>query len=427
MSALIVVLVVTILIGVPIGACLMLASMTSYLTHATVLVNEAYVYKNMVDGLNSYPLLAVPLFVFSGLIMAKGGIARKLFEFFAYFMGRFTAGLPITAVVTCLFYGALSGSGPATTAAVGSMVVPYMMDLGYEKNFSVALVATAGGLGVIIPPSIPFIVYALAANVSVGDMFIAGILPGFVIAIALSAAAYAYCKKHGEEKELLRKNFERLHEHSFWKLFRDSFWALLTPVIILGGIYGGIVTPTEAATIAVFYSLLVSLFIYRTIRFRELPALLAETGRNLAPMLVVVAAAVVFGRVVTLLKFPALVTGFVMDTISSKAVILLIINIILLIAGTIVNTTSAILILTPVLLPIANAIGMNPVHFGIMMVVNLAVGFVTPPVGNNLFVACAMFDIPIMTLARNAFPFIVAFLVALVFVICLPQLSLILL
>ena len=426
MTALFIVLVVTLAIGVPIGACLGLGAIATFLSGATSVITPIYVYKGTVDGLVSYPLLAIPLFIFSGLIMARGGIARKLFEFFAYFMGKITAGLPITSVITCLFYGALSGSGPATTAAVGSMVVPYLDDLGYDRNFSAALVATAGGLGVIIPPSVPFIIYSLSANCSVSDMFAAGILPGLLIAACLSVACYIICKRRGEDKAKLMENYTAIRSRGFWSVFKDSFWALLTPVIILGGIYGGIVTPTEAATVSVFYSLFVSIFIYKTMSFKDIPSILEETAKNMAPMLIVIATAVVFGRVLTLLNLPNLVTSFMTTTISSKFVILLIINIILLVAGMLINTTSAILILTPVLLPIATAIGVNVIHFGIMMVVNLAIGFVTPPVGTNLYVACGMFKIPITTMTKHTMPFIFAFAVALILVAAFPQISLLL-
>ena len=426
MTALFVVLIVTLAIGVPIGVCLGLGAIATFLSGATSVITPIYVYKGTVDGLVSYPLLAIPLFIFSGLIMARGGIARKLFEFFAYFMGKITAGLPITSVITCLFYGALSGSGPATTAAVGSMVVPYLDDLGYDRNFSAALVATAGGLGVIIPPSVPFIIYSLSANCSVSDMFAAGILPGLLIAACLSVACYVICKRRGEDKAKLMENYTAIRSRGFWSVFKDSFWALLTPVIILGGIYGGIVTPTEAATVSVFYSLFVSIFIYKTMSFKDIPSILEETAKNMAPMLIVIATAVVFGRVLTLLNLPNLVTSFMTTAISSKFVILLIINIILLVAGMLINTTSAILILTPVLLPIATAIGVNVIHFGIMMVVNLAIGFVTPPVGTNLYVACGMFKIPITTMTKHTMPFIFAFAVALILVTAFPQISLLL-
>lgn len=426
MTALFVVLIVTLVIGVPIGVCLGLGAVATFLSGSTSVITPIYVYKGAVDGLVSYPLLAIPLFIFSGLIMARGGIAKKLFEFFAYFMGKLTAGLPITSVITCLFYGALSGSGPATTAAVGSMVVPYLEDLGYSKNFSAALVATAGGLGVIIPPSVPFIIYSLSANCSVSDMFAAGILPGLLIAACLSVACYIICKRRGEDRAKLMENYTAIRSRGFWAVFKDSFWALLTPVIILGGIYGGIVTPTEAATVSVFYSLIVSIFIYKTMTFKDIPSILEETAKNMAPMLIVIAVAVVFGRVLTLLNLPNVVTSFMTTTISSKFIIILIINIILIVAGMLINTTSAILILTPVLLPIATAIGMNVIHFGIMMVVNLAIGFVTPPVGTNLYVACGMFKIPITTMTKYTMPFIIAFAIALVLIAAFPQISLLL-
>ena len=426
MSALFIVMFSALVIGVPIGACLGLGSLAAYFSGATTFVTPVYVYKGMIDGLNSFPLLAIPLFIFSGLIMARGGIARKLFEFFAYFMGKITAGLPITSIITCLFYGALSGSGPATTAAVGSMAVPYLDDLGYDRNFSAALVATAGGLGVIIPPSIPFIIYSLSAQCSVADMFAAGILPGLLIAACLSVTAFILCKKRGEDHEKINANIDKLHEKGFWNLFKESFWALLTPVIILGGIYGGIVTPTEAAAVSVFYALFVSLFIYKTMTVRDIPAILEETAKNLAPMLFVIAVATVFGRVLTLLNLPNIVTSIMANSFSSKILIMIVLNLILIVAGMLINVTSAILILTPVLLPVATSIGMNVVHFGIMMVVNLAIGFVTPPVGTNLFVACGMFNIPITTMTKHTMPFIISFAIALVLIAACPPLSLLL-
>jgi C4-dicarboxylate transporter DctM subunit len=378
----------------------------------------------MVDGLHSYPLLAIPLFILSGIIMARGGLAQKLFEFFAFFMGRFTAGLPITAIVTCLFYGTLSGSGPATTAAVGSMVVPYLQSMGYPKNFSAAVVTTAGSLGVIIPPSVPFIIYALVANVSVAEMFLAGIIPGFIVASFLSICAYGYCKKYGEDKVKLEANYTALKMRGFFRLFKESFWALLTPVIILGGIYGGVFTPTEAATVSVVYSIFISMVIYKTITIKEIFGILSESTRAIAPLLVVIAAATLFGRVITLLQLPSMLSSIISEVMVPGFVIILFINLLLLIAGMFINVLSAILILTPVLSPIAISIGMDPIHFGIMMVVNLSIGLVTPPVGADLFVTCSMFHIPIATLTKYVLPFIISFIFALIIISYVPQVSL---
>lgn len=425
MHILFIVLGVALALSVPIGISLALSAISTYAFGLTKIINPAYVYKSMVDGLNSYPLLAVPLFILSGLIMARGGIAKKLFEFFSFFTGRLTGGLPITAVITCMFYGALSGSGPATTAAVGSMVVPYLVSMGYDRNFSAALVTTAGSLGIIIPPSVPFIIYALAANASVGEMFISGVIPGVIIATCLSVCAYIHCVRHGEDKERLRANYEAIKAVGFRPLLKDTSWALLTPLIILGGIYGGIFTPTEAATVAVVYSLIISMFVYRTMEIKDFPGIFQEAARSLAPLLVVIAAATLFGRVLTLMQLPRVVTALMVGDGVSPFVIIAVINLILLVAGMLVNVTSAILILTPVLLPVAAAIGMDPIHFGMMMVVNLSIGLVTPPVGADLFVACGMFRIPIVTLTRHAIPFIVAFLVALALVSYIPALSLV--
>ncbi len=324
-----------------------------------------------------------------------------------------------------MFYGALSGSGPATTAAVGSMVVPYLVSMGYDRNFLAALVTTAGSLGVIIPPSVPFIIYALAANASVSEMFISGIIPGIIIATCLSLCAYIYCVRHGEDKERLQANYEAIKAIGFWPLLKDSSWALLTPLIILGGIYGGIFTPTEAATVSVVYSLIISMFVYKTMGIQDFPGIFREAARSLAPLLVVIAAATLFGRVLTLMQLPRVVTALMVGDGVSPFLVIAVINLILLMVGMLVNVASAILILTPVLLPVAMAIGMDPIHFGIMMVVNLSIGLVSPPVGADLFVACGMFRLPIVTLTRHALRLNLSFLVAMVVISDFPMLSLV--
>ena len=246
-------------------------------------VSGVYITRSMLGGINQTTLLAIPLFVLSGIIMARGGVSKKIFDVFSYFIGNLTAGIPCAVIATCLFFGAISGSAPATVAAVGSMTIPVMLEMGYDKKFTVALVAVSGGLGVIIPPSIPFILYAQAAGASVSDLFLAGVIPGLTVGAILMGYSIFYCKRHGEDKESIHRIVDELHKQSFGKVFFNSIWALLTPVIILGCIYSGITSPTEAAAISVAYSLIISLFVYRTLKFNELWAIFVEATRTYTP------------------------------------------------------------------------------------------------------------------------------------------------
>ena len=419
--------VVFLIIAIPVGITLGLTAVLPHIFDPSFTVGAKYLIRAMFGGLDSFPLLAVPMFVLSGIIMAKGGISRKIFDIFAYFFGRFTAGMPCAVIVTCLFYGAISGSAPATVAAVGSMTIPILIGLGYDKTFSTSVVAVAGGLGVIIPPSIPFIMYGMASGASVSDLFLAGIIPGLVIAILLMGFSVFYCKKNGEDKVRIEAEIGKLHEKGFGKVFKESFWAILSPVIVLGCIYSGITSPTEAAVISVYYALIVSLFIYKEIKIKDLWGILVEAIKTFTPILFILAASTAFSRVLTLMQVPQTVSSFILGNFSSKVIILLVINVFLLIVGMVMDTTPAILILTPILLPIAQGIGMDPIQFGVIMVVNLAIGFVTPPIGVNLFVASALTDVPVMEIARKAMPMIGLFLVALLLFTFVPAFSLLLL
>jgi len=424
LSGVFIVFVVTLLIGVPIGIAVAITSISAGIMDPFLPANAAYVFRNMVSAIDSTPLLAVPLFILSGNLMAKGGISKRLFNFFSFFLGNLPGGLPSTVIVTSLFYGAISGSGPATVAAVGAMTIPFLIGLGYDKKFIIAMVATAGGLGVIIPPSIPFIVYGLSSGESVGALFIAGILPGILIGVCLIVYAVYYCKRHGEDKEKLMANYRDVHANGFFGIIKDSFWALLSPVIILGGIYSGVVTPTEAADISVIYALIVSLLIYRTLKVKDLPGILKETITTAAPVLLVVSAATVFGRTLTLMHAPQQIATVITSVFSSKVVLIIIINLFLLFVGMVMETLAAILILTPIFMPIIGLLGINPVHFGVIMIVNLAIGFVTPPIGMNLYVASSMTGVPVLSIARKAIPFIAAFIIALAFITFIPEISL---
>ena len=429
MSALIIFLLffLFIIVAIPIAVSLGIVSVLPGMTDSSFTASASFVIRSMVGGIDSFPLLAVPMFVLAGILMAHGKISSKLFDVFSYFLGRRTAGIPAAVIITCLFYGAISGSAPATVAAVGSMTIPLLIELGYERDFSTAVVAIAGGLGVIIPPSIPFIMYGLASGESVSALFLAGVIPGLMIGLMLIGYAYYYCRCHGEDRMKINRKLAVLLQRGFLHVFLDSFWAILSPVITLGAIYSGVASPTEAAVISVFYSLVISLFVYKTIRFRELWGILQESIRTYAPILFILAASIAFSRVLTLMQVPQMLSAWILGNFTNYVVLLLVINAFLLLVGMVMDTTPAILILAPILVPIVTAVGMNPIHFGVMMVVNLAIGFVTPPIGVNLFVASSLTKIPVVNIARKALPMIGMFLLALLLITFVPTISLLLL
>lgn len=417
-----VVFLIAIAVSIPIGVSMILGSIAPIFLMGKG-GSIVQLLNNTFSGANSTPILAVPLFILGGVIMAKGGISKKLFNFFSYFAGRMPGGLPCAVILTCLFYGAISGSGPATTAAVGSMCVPFLTDLGYEKKWSAGLIAVAGGLGVIIPPSIPFVLYSLATGVSTGDLFLGGVFPGILIGLFLMVYAVYYCVRHGEDRDLINARMKELRSAGFLKLFLDSFWALLCPVIVLGGIYTGFVTPTEAATLSVFYAIIVSLFIYKSIKVNELIPFLCESVKTYGGLAFVLAFATAFGRVLSLTKATKIVENFILGNFHSGVVVLTVLVIIFLILGMVMDTGPAIIILAPVLLPAVQALGVDPVHFGVVLVCCLSIGLATPPFGLDLFVAGNIAEEPPMSVARKAVPFMIAFLVALVIITYVPWFS----
>ena len=424
MAALLVFIVflVAIAVSVPIGISMILGSA------APIFLLEkggsiAQILNNTFSGANSTPILAVPLFILGGIIMAEGGISKRLFNFFAYFVGRFYGGVPCAVILTCLFYGAISGSGPATTAAVGAMCVPFMVSLGYDKRWSAGLIAVAGGLGVIIPPSIPFVLYSLATGVSTGDLFLGGILPGCLIGLCLMAYAVWYAKKHRENKEIVLAKMAELRALGFKKLFIESFPALMCPIIVLGGIYAGVVTPTEAACISVFYALIVSLLIYRSLKVKDLIPLLCSAVKTYGGLAFVLAFATAFGRVLSLTKATSVITNFITANFTSGWVVMSVLVLIFLLLGMVMDTGPAIIILAPVLLPAVEALGVNAVHFGVVLVCCLSIGLATPPFGLDLFVAGNLSDEPPMAVARKAMPFMIAFVLALLLITYVPWFS----
>ncbi len=379
---------------------------------------------SMYNNLDSFTMLAVPLFMLSGVIMSRGGISEKLFNFFAYFVGRFSAGLPCACVLTCMFYGAISGSSVATVSAVGAMAIPFLIEMGYDAVFSTAIVTVAGGLGVIIPPSVSYIIFASAANSSPGALFTGGIIPGVLIGCALMVCCVIMCRNGAGDKEKQMEAYNSLHEQGFAAIFKDCFWALMTPVIILGSIYGGICSPTEAAAVSVIYSLIVALFIYKTLKISELKTIFIEGGKSYLNILFICMAATAFGRCITLAQYPKIISDLILGVSGNPVVVILILNLVMLVFGMIMDNIPNILILTPILLPIAQAVGMNTVQFGIMMTCNLAIGMVTPPMGMNLYVASGMTNIPVLKISKATIPLILAFLVALAFIAFVPALSL---
>ena len=409
---------VLVMLSVPIGVSLGTATAVTMILTSTI--PPTMIAQKAFTGLDSFTLLAIPFFMLAGNLMALGGIARRLVNMCDALVGRFTGGLGMATVAGCMFFAAISGSGPATVTAMGSIMIPEMEKRGYDKGFATGLTATAGTIGVIIPPSIPFVIYAVAAGASVGDMFIAGFVPGIMIGIALMIVCYVSSRARGYRGLSSADQKER---PGLLKTFLDSFWALMAPVIILGGIYGGIFTPTEAAVVATVYSLLVGVFIYRELTWKVWIDSLRATADLNGLTGLALGFSMAFAQYLTTEKIPQKVANAMMATISSDVMILLVILVILLIVGLFVDNISSCLILTPVFLPVVTAMGMSSVHFGITMTVALAIGFVTPPYGVNLFVAASVANLKIEQIAKSAIPFIAAMLICLLLIAYIPGIS----
>ncbi len=369
-------------------------------------------------GIAKTPLLAIPFFILAGIIMEKVGIAERLIAFIKQLVGDMCGGLAVAAVIVAAFWGAVSGSGPATVAALGLILIPSMAIAGYDKAFATATVSVASGLAIIIPPSIAFIVYGDIMQQSVGTLFAAGIVPGIIVAAFLCVTVYAISRKHGYRGE------KRGDAAAFLAAFRNAFWGLLTPVIILGGIYGGIFTPTEAAAVAAFYGLFVGVFIYRTLDLPLLYEILVETVVSTAVVMFVVACAGLYSWLGATVGIIDKIAGLLLGVSKNPAVIMLMINIILLLAGMLLDANSIMYIFLPILMPIIKALGWDPIWFGVIMTVNLAIGQVTPPVAVNLFVGARISGLSMEAIARPAVPLIIASAIAL-FVLCVfPDLTL---
>jgi C4-dicarboxylate transporter DctM subunit len=370
----------------------------------------------MYAAIARYTLLAIPFFILAGVIMDYAGISKRLMLFAQSCVGHRRGGLAIVTVVVACFFAAISGSGPATVAALGSVLIPAMTNAGYKKNFSSALLASAGGIGMVIPPSIPFVVYAMLAEVSVGTMFIAGILPGLLMGISYIVAALLMLRKDTEIRILPKASWRER-----WSTFKDAFWGLMTPVIILGGIYGGVFTPTEAAGVAVVYGLFVGVFIYREIKLRKLLELLVTSAVTSSIVMFIMGCAGAFTWILSSSGVAADLSAALVSISDNRYVLLLMMNIIFLIAGCFIDSVSGFYIFLPILLPIVRNMGFSVYAFGVLMTANFAVGQVTPPVGSNLFVAINIAKISMKEILQKMGPFIVAGFISLLLMTFIPQ------
>ncbi|MGP1349639.1 MAG: TRAP transporter large permease [Stomatobaculum sp.] len=402
---------------VPIGFSIGLSVVAYALVTGSI--NMDYIATGLFASCDSFPLMAIPFFILSGALMEGGGLSKRLVQFFDSVVGHLTGGLAIVTVITCMFFGAISGSGPATTAAVGAIMVPTMVEKGYDKRFAMALVAAAGCLGVIIPPSIPMVTYGISTNASIATMFMGGFLPGIVLGTFLIVAAVQICKKNG-----FTGNGEKFSVQKVIKNFRDAFWAILSPMIILGGIYSGHFTPTEAAVVSVVYALLVGVFAYKELDFSKIGKKFAEAASTHGTVNIIVGTSTILGRVLTLEQIPDRIATSMIGFTDNRIVMLFIINLLLIACGCLLETNSSILILAPILYPVVANYGVDIVHFGIIMVVNLAIGFITPPVGVNLFVACGIGNIPFADLVKKIIPFLLMLLIGLLLITYIPAITL---
>lgn len=416
-SVLIIAFAVFIVINVPLAIGMGLASLSAIAF--TSKVPLFLVAQRMFTGLDSFTLLAIPLFMIAGRLMERGGISKRLINLATNIIGSVTGGLAMVAVLSCMFFAAISGSAPATVVAIGAIMVPAMITAGYDKDFAVALMAAAGCIGVIIPPSIPFVTYGISMSVSIGDLFAAGLLPGIIMGISLMAVCYVIAKKRGY------KGTARPTLQGFLVSLKESIWGLLMPLIILGGIYGGIFTPTEAAAVACVYSLLVGAFIYKELTFKTMVTSFHEAGVTSAMVMLIISTATVMGWILTTEQIPMKVATSISSIAQTPFMFLLLVNVVLLITGCFMELNASIIILGPIFLPLVLKMGIDPVQFGVIMVVNMTIGLLTPPLGVNLFVAGSLLrEVKFKRIVIAVLPFLGVLLIDLLLFTYIPIISL---
>jgi len=404
-------------LSIPIGITIGIS--TAICMVMTTSIPMTMIAQKCFTGLDSFPLLAIPFFILAGALMCTGGISKRLVNLAESLVGFITGGLAMVTVLACMFFAAISGSGPATVSAIGSFMIPSMKEKRYDPDFAAAVTACAGTIGVIIPPSIPFVIYCVVAQCSIGDLFIVGIIPGIIIGITLMSLVYVISKKCGYVSDA---SFPTIK--SVGKAFKDGIWALFTPIIILGGIYGGLFTPTEAAVVAVVYSIIIGKFVYKELTNKELYNALRSAALINGATQFMMGLSFAFSNYLAIAQIPSAIGNALMNSGFGPLLVFLIINIFLLIVGCFIDNIAAIVILTPILLPVVTSFGMDPLVFGLVMTFNLAIGFITPPYGVNLFVAMAVSGRNIEGLSKAVFPFITVMVVDLLIFTYCPSISL---
>lgn len=410
----------TTLTSIPVAIAIGFTVLIFSLLFAGEVGSISFIFQNMYSSLNNFPLLAIPFFMLAGAIMETGGLSKRLVNVANQLVGHCTAGLAFVTVLACMFFGAISGSAPATVAAIGGIMIPAMVKRNYSKEFSAGLISVSGSLGVVVPPSIPFIIYGIATSTSVSDLFLAGIVPGFLVAGLLMLTSYIIGRKKG-----YKGGAHTFVMSEFLKALWDAKWALAMPVVILGGIYGGIFTPTEAAVIGVFIGLIAGLFVYRELTLRGLVRVVVDNGSLVGAFTLMFATANSLAFIVSVIDLPYRLVDLINAVTTNKFVILAIINVFLLFVGMFLDATSANLVFSPLLLAIVQPLGVNPVHFGIIVTINLCIGFVTPPFAGNIFLTSTLTNVPVMDIIKSSFPFVIAMFLALILVTYIPAICLI--
>nr|WP_315018655.1 TRAP transporter large permease subunit [uncultured Campylobacter sp.] len=404
------------LIGVPVAVSLGASTVLTMLLFTNLDVAE--VPQRIFDGINKFPLMAIPMFILAGNLLSKGGSARRIIDFAKSMVGHLPGGLPMSAIFACVIFAAVSGSSPATVVAIGSIMFVAIKEAGYPKEYAVGGITTAGSLGILIPPSVVMIVYGVTAEVSIAQLFMAGVVPGLMLGGMMILQTYIGAKKLGFKATTPEPWSERI------KKFFRAFWALLIVVVVIGGIYGGIFTPTEAAAASAIYALIISLFVYKDIKFKDLWDICLESAITTAMIFFIIANAVVFAYLLTTQNIPQTIADSILAANIGKIGFLIIVNILLFIMGQFMEPSSVVMIMVPLLLPIAKALGVDPVHFGILLIVNMEIGMITPPVGLNLFVASGLTGMNLKDVIVSCLPWTLTLFIGLILVTYIPEISL---